>query len=123
MIKVFHMTTPTGPSNVHKRILARKLWKTQRPVWRDVSKRLMTPQKNRVEVSVGAINRICQEGDVIVIPGKILADGDIQKKLTVAYYAISKSAAIKLDAAKIERMTIEELVEKNPSGKRVRIIV
>ena len=117
------MTTPTGPSNVQKRMLARELWKTKRPIWRDVSKRLMAPQKNRVEKNLGDLSRITKNGDVVIVPGKILANGAMDKKITIACYAISKSAAKKLDASGSERISIEELVKKYPSGKGVRIIV
>lgn len=113
----------TGPSNIHKRMLARKLWKTKHAIWRDVSKRLMAPQKNRVEKNLGDINRITTDGDVIVIPGKILGNGALSKSITIASYAISKSAAVKLKASKIEHLTIEELVDRHPDGKGVRIIV
>ncbi|MHA1720133.1 MAG: 50S ribosomal protein L18e [Promethearchaeota archaeon] len=117
------MTTPTGPSNIQKRMLARRLWKTKRPIWRDVSKRLMAPQKNRVEKNLGDISRIVKDGDIIIVPGKILANGTLDKKITIACYAISKSAAKKLDASESERISIDELVKKHPSGKGVRIIV
>ena len=117
------MAKITGPSNIHKRMLARKLWKTQRPIWRDVSKRLMAPQRNRVEKNLGDINRVTNTGDVIVVPGKILGTGAISKSITIACYAISAQAVKKLEASKIKRLTIEELVEKHPEGKGVRIIV
>ena len=117
------MTTPTGPSNIQKRMLARKLWKTKRPIWRDVSKRLMAPQKNRVEKNLGDLSRITKNGDIIIVPGKILANGALDKKITIACYAISKSAAKKLEASESNQMSIEELVKKYPAGKGVRIIV
>ena len=117
------MTTPTGPSNVQKRMLARELWKTKRPIWRDVSKRLMAPQKNRVEKNLGDLSRVTKNGDIVIVPGKILANGALDKKITIACYAISKSAAKKLEASESKRMSIEELVKKYPSGKGVRIIV
>jgi large subunit ribosomal protein L18e len=113
----------TGPSNIHKRMLARQLWKTKRQIWRDVSNRLMAPQKNRVEKNLGDINRICNDGDIIVVPGKVLGNGAVSKKITIACYAISKSATRKLEASKIKRMTIEELLEKHPEGSGIRIIV
>ena len=117
------MAKITGPSNISKRMLARKLWKTKRPVWRDVSKRLMAPQKNRVEKNLSDIHRITNDGDVIVIPGKILGNGVLTKSITVASYAVSKSALLKMKASKIEHLSIEELVERHPEGKGIRIIV
>ncbi|MCF2141719.1 MAG: 50S ribosomal protein L18e [Candidatus Lokiarchaeota archaeon] len=117
------MTTPTGPSNFYIRKLARKLWKTKRPIWRDVSKRLMAPQKNRVEINLAKINRLTQKGETIIVPGKVLANGTLEKSLTIACKAISKSARDKVAASKSELLTIEELLEKNPTGKGVRIII
>jgi len=114
---------PTGPTNVQKRMLARKLWKTKRRIWRDVSDRLMAPQKNRVEKNLSAINNVTSKGDTIVIPGKVLSDGYLDKAITVACYAISSSALKKLEASGSKRITIEELLEKNPSGSGVKIIV
>ena len=117
------MTHPTGPSNVYIRKLARKLWKTKRPIWRDVSKRLMAPQKNRVEVNLAKLERLTQQGETIVVPGKILANGTLEKSLTIACKAISKSAREKIAASKSKLITIEELLEKNPTGTGVRIII
>ena len=117
------MTHPTGPSNIHIRMLARKLWKTQRPIWRDVSKRLMAPQRNRVELNLAKINSLTQKGDTIVVPGKVLATGNVDKSITIACYKMSKSALVKLKASKSNVLTIEELVEKNPTGTGVRILI
>jgi large subunit ribosomal protein L18e len=114
---------PTGPTNIYLRKLARTLWKTQRPIWRDVSKLLMMPTRNRVEKNLGAINRVVNDGDVIVVPGKVLATGILQKKITIACYTLSQAARKKLEASKSERLTIEQLVERNPTGKGVRIII
>ena len=113
----------TGPSNVQKRMLARKLWQTKRRIWRDVSKRLMAPQKNRVEVNLAKLNRATSKNDIVVIPGKILANGLMEKQITVASYAISNSAAKKLEESGCKSMTIEELLEQNPTGSGVKIIV
>ena len=113
----------TGPSNIQKRMLARKLWKTKRRIWRDVSKYLMAPQKNRVEKNLGDLHNVTNEGDVVIVPGKVLANGTLTKKITIACYSISKSAANKLEASKIKRISIEQLMDENPSGKGVRIII
>ncbi len=115
--------TVTGPSNVQKRILARKLWQTKRRIWRDVSKRLMAPQKNRVEVNLSSINSATNNGEIIVVPGKILANGALTNKLTIACYAISKSAANKLEESGSKQISIEDLLTNNPTGKGVKIIV
>ena len=117
------MTKVTGPSNVHKRMLARKLWQTKCRIWCDVSKRLVSAQKNRVEVNLAKLNAATKKGDVVVIPGKVLANGILDEAITVACYAISKSAVIKLNEAGCNQISIEELLEQNPTGKGVKIII
>ena len=109
--------------DVPKRMLARKLWKTKRRIWRDVSKRLMAPQKNRVEVNLAKLRRVTNKNDVVVIPGKVLADGELTAAITVACYSISKSALVKLEESGSKRISIEKLLEEKPTGKGVRIII
>jgi large subunit ribosomal protein L18e len=116
------MRKPTGPTNIQKRALARMLWKTQKPIWRVVSEHLMAPEKNRVEKNLSVISKVTKDGDVIIVPGKVLADGELTTKITVACYAVSVSARKKITASGSKILTIEELVEKIPTGKGVRII-
>ena len=112
----------TGP-HTQKRMLARKLWKTKRRIWRDVSEYLMAPQKNRVEKNLGDLHSVSNDGDVVIIPGKVLANGQLAKKITIACYSISKAAAKKLNESNIKRISIEQLLEENPAGTGVRIII
>jgi large subunit ribosomal protein L18e len=114
---------PTGPTDLLKRQLARRLWKTKRRIWRDVSERLMAPQKNRVEVNLAKIEKVTAKGQTIVIPGKVLASGSLLNNVTVACYAISKSAKKKLEESGSKQISIDELLEQNPTGKGVSIIV
>lgn len=117
------MTTVTGPSNIQKRMLARKLWKTKRRIWRDVSERLMSCSRNRVEINLARINKNTSKGDIIVVPGKVLATGDLDKTITIACFAISSSARAKVGESKSKLMTIDELLTENPTGKGVKIII
>jgi ribosomal protein L18E len=51
-----------------------------------------------------------------------LGTGNLDHALTVASFQVSASAAGKLKAAKAKYMSINELVEKNPTGAKVKII-
>jgi len=117
------MTKPTGPSNALKRKLARKLWQTKRPIWRDVSERLMAPVKNRVEINLYRLSKVTKKNDTVIIPGKVLANGTLNAPITIACWSISASAARKFESAGGKVITIEELLEKNPTGSGVKIIV
>ena len=92
------------------------------PVWRDIALRLEGPASNWAEVNVGRLNRYANDDEVIVIPGKLLGAGEISKKVTVAAFSASGQAKMKVVSAGGHSVTIEELVEKNPKGSRVRIM-
>jgi len=83
----------------------------------------MAPSKNQVEVNLYRIENNTSDGDTIVIPGKVLGNGKLNHKLTVACYQISKSANEKLNESGSERISIQELLERNPSGSNVKIII
>jgi len=111
----------TGPSNYYNRKLIRELWKTKRRIWRKVSKKLSGARRDRVEANLYGINRKTKENDVIVIPGKVLGVGEIDHKLTIACLNCSKAAQKKIESSGSKLVSIEELLEKNPEGKNVKV--
>lgn len=113
----------TGPSDLYKRKLARTLHKTKRRIWRDVADYLMAPQKNAVNLNLRSISRVAKKNDVIVVPGKILGEGTLDKSITIACYATSKSVPAKIEESGSKLITIEQLLEDNPSGSNVRIFI
>ena len=117
------MTKITGPSIHSKRVLARKLWKTKKNIWRDVSKHLMKPSKNKVEINLRRLNKVTSEGESIVIPGKLLGEGELNHKIKVAYYSASKSAKLHLEEKGCDVISIEEMYEQNPTGSNIKIII
>ena len=92
------------------------------PVWRDIALRLEGPARNWAEVNVGKVNRYAGENETVVIPGKLLGAGEIEKKVIVAAYRSSGQAKEKIEKAGGKSISIEELVAKNPKGSRVRIM-
>ena len=92
------------------------------PVWRDIALRLEGPARNWAEVNVGKLNRFASENETVVVPGKLLGAGEIEKKVTVAAYRSSGQAKDKIEKAGGRNMSIEELVATNPKGSKVRIM-
>jgi len=68
------------------------------------------------------LQRFADDGEIILVPGKLLSAGELDKKLTVAAWNFSQKAAEKVVKAGGKVMTISELVEKNPKGEKVRIL-
>ena len=111
----------TGPSNYYTRKLIRDLWKTKRRIWKKLSKKLSGPRKNQLEANLYRINKNTKENDVIVIPGKVLANGDLDHKITIACLASSEAAKHKIEVSGSKLLTIEELLQQNPEGKNIKI--
>ena len=91
-------------------------------IWLDVADYLAKTRRQRVTVNLSKINRHTKRADVVVVPGKILASGSITHALTVASFDASNRAKAKLEAVKAKYLTIQELMEKNPKGSKVKII-
>jgi large subunit ribosomal protein L18e len=59
----------------------------------------------------------------MVVPGKVLSEGIVTDKLQVAAVSFSSKARTKITTVGGKCLTVEQLMEKNPSGKNVRIIM
>lgn len=92
------------------------------PLWKRIATELEKPTRNRREVNIFKLEKHTKDGDIVVIPGKLLGTGDLTKKLTVAAVSLSESAKEKILAAKGEVITLEEMISKNPKGARVKIM-
>ena len=116
----------TGPTNIVLRKTIRELKKYARkynaPIWADIAERLSKPRRQRIVVNVSKINRYTKEGDVVVVPGKVLGAGRIDHPVTVAAIAFSESALQKIKEAGGRVLHILQLVEENNKGSNVKII-
>lgn len=92
------------------------------PLWRDIAKRLEKPRRHYAEVNLSKINRYSAENDTIVVPGKVLSAGEIEKPVTIAALGFSKRAVEKI-SSRGKCVSIEELLAANPKGSGVKIIV
>ena len=90
-------------------------------VWSDVAERLEKPRRTHAEVNLGRIERYAQEDETVVVPGKVLGSGVLQKDVTVAAVDFSGTAKTKIDQVG-ETMNLEQALEQNPEGSNVRVI-
>jgi large subunit ribosomal protein L18e len=91
-------------------------------IWRDLYEDLQAPRRNRVTVNVGDLQRHHTRGQVMVVPGKVLGNGIVETKLNVAAVAFSEQARVKIEDKGGKCLTIDELMEENPTGKKAQII-
>ena len=90
-------------------------------VWRDVADRLEKPRRTHAEVNLGRIERYAREEETVVVPGKVLGSGALQKNVTVAAVNFSSSAETKIEQVG-EPVSLEQALEENPNGSDVRVI-
>ncbi|MHB9286382.1 50S ribosomal protein L18e [Halobacteriales archaeon Cl-PHB] len=90
-------------------------------VWGDVAERLEKPRRTHAEVNLGRIERYAQEDETVVVPGKVLGSGVLQKDVTVAAVDFSGTARQKIDQVG-DSTTLEQALENNPDGSNVRVI-
>jgi large subunit ribosomal protein L18e len=92
------------------------------PLWASVADRLERARHQTVPVNVGQLDRIARPEETVVVPGKVLSQGDLSKRLTVAAFAYSVEARTKIHAAGGTALTLHDLLKVNPDGAGVRIV-
>jgi len=116
----------TGPTNIVLRKTIRILYKAAKEnnvdIWRAIAEELEKPRRQRRVVNISRINRYTVDGDVVVVPGKVLGSGNLDHKVTVAAIGFSKTAIEKIKASGGRAIHIIDLVKENPRGSDVKII-
>jgi len=91
------------------------------PIWATVADRLERPRHQVLPVNVGHLDRLTEADDTVLVPGKLLAEGKLSKKLTVAAFAFSKDARSKIHAAGGVAISVHDLLKTRPDGAGVRL--
>ncbi|PSP61031.1 50S ribosomal protein L18e [Halobacteriales archaeon QH_8_64_26] len=90
-------------------------------VWADIAGRLEKPRRTHAEVNLGRIERYAREDETVVVPGKVLGSGVLEKPVTVAAVDFSGTARTKIEQVGAT-MDLEEILEANPDGSGIRVI-
>ncbi|WP_411963819.1 50S ribosomal protein L18e [Haloferax sp. YSMS24] len=90
-------------------------------VWQDVADRLEKPRRTHAEVNLSRIERYAREDETVVVPGKVLGSGVLQKNVTVAAVDFSSTARTKIEQVG-DVVTLEQIAEQNPEGSNVRVM-
>ena len=88
-------------------------------IWKAIALELSKPIRKRKGVNLMKIQKFAKDSETIVVPGKVLATGNLTKKVKVAAFKFSEGAREKL---KYNAISIHELIKTNPKGKKTRII-
>ncbi len=96
--------------------------KNDAPIWLKLAKLALKTSASKRVLNLTQINDVTKEGEVIVVPGKILGTGNVSHKVTLSSFSISNSAAKKIIESGGNIVSFKEMIEKFPTGKGVRII-
>lgn len=77
------------------------------------------PSRQRRTVNLFSIEQHAADGETVVVPGKVLGEGDLTKKVTVVALSFSESAKEKINKSG-KSLTLTEFM-KQPT-KKVRLL-
>ena len=90
--------------------------------WHEVSAILSRPRRSSLSLNLSEIDEQGKEGETVLIPGKVLSEGEIEKKIKIVALKFSGRAREKLEKAKISFSDISEEIKKNPEAKGIKIL-
>lgn len=109
----------------HTKQLVQELKKTaiekKAPIWKRIAVELEKPARNKRVVNLYKLEKYCNDGETIIVPGKVLGTGVLTKKLNVVAFQYSNDALEKINKVGTA-VTIKDYLKKNTASKGVRII-
>jgi large subunit ribosomal protein L18e len=90
--------------------------------WLKVARILSGPRRKAISLNLEEINENSKDGETIIVPGKVLSQGEMDKKIKIVALSFSEKAKEKLLKSKILSSSIIEEIKKNPDIKRGRIL-
>jgi len=90
--------------------------------WLEVAAALSGPRAKRMSMNLNKINEEAKDGEIVVIVGKVLSQGELNKKIKIVALGFSEMAKEKISKAKGDALTILEEIKKNPDAKNVRFL-
>jgi large subunit ribosomal protein L18e len=96
--------------------------KEEAGIWKTVSDALARSRKSRAQINLYRINKNTLEGDVVVVPGKVMGSGKLTHKVDVAAFNFTEGAKKEIVAAGGKVLSIPELIKKNAKGSGVKVM-
>ncbi len=95
----------------------------KKDAWNEIAELLSRSRRNRINLNLTELNGAeAGDKDILVIPGKVLSEGNIDKKLKIVALGYSKRAKEKLLKSGCKVSSILEEIKSNPTGKDLKIL-
>ena len=118
------LKTKTTNPELRSLILAlrKKGKEVKKDLWKKIAEDLEKSRRQRRIVNLSRINRYSKENETVIVPGKVLASGELDHKLTIAAFAFSKQAIDKIKKSGGSVLSINEIIDELPDSKNIKII-
>ena len=90
--------------------------------WVGIAGILSGPRRKNVNVNLNDLNKEANSGDTLVVPGKVLSLGDMDKKINIVALGFSAVAREKILKSGGKTLSILEEIKKNPMAKNIKIL-
>jgi len=110
--------TRKGNPELIETILATK----KKNAWLEVARILSGPRRSHMNINLEDINKKTKEGEMVVISGKVLSQGEVDKKIKVIALGFSESAKEKLKKSDCKISSIIDEIKSNPDAKGLKIL-
>ena len=120
MVKKVIKTNPNSIELINK--LYEQSRKEDAAIWKTVAQKLERSNRRIAEVNLSDISRHAKADETILVPGKVLSNGDLKDKVNVVAFNFSAKAQEKIKSAGGECISIEEIMKINPKGSNIRIM-
>ena len=90
--------------------------------WLEVAEIISGPRRKRINLNLNEINNQIKEKDKVVVPGKVLSQGEINKKAKIIALNFSEKAKEKLLKSGCEFSNILAEIKSNPSAEGIKIL-
>jgi large subunit ribosomal protein L18e len=91
-------------------------------IWGTLADELDKAKRRRVAVNLSRINRHSEAGNVVAVPGKVLAAGTLKHPVTVAAFSFSEKAREKTELAGGRTLSLTELLTEGIEPSNIRIL-
>lgn len=116
--KLFDRAKKKGNDELVETIIACK----KNEKWMQVGQLISVPRRKRISINLDMIDQESKAGETVIVPGKVLSQGELSKKIKLVALNFSKTAEEKLSRAKVEFSKLNAEIKKNPDAKGIKIL-
>ena len=91
-------------------------------IWKRVAIDLEKPNRRLRTVNLSRINENTKKDETVIIPGKVLAGGDLQHPITISAWKFSKQAEEKIKLANGKIISLYDIIKTGSKNKKIRIL-